>query len=130
VRVNFNYFISQAVFAYILDAVDLVATDGWKLLPQYRFEEATGLWTHVGGVVEPPLSLRDIRYENGRLRHPSHGRRQEPETSLARYLEEARAIVDQPPPVPAGTPRHDLSADFEALRWFWLPEEVTAAARA
>src|SRR5438105_5320386 len=41
VRVNFNYFISDAVFEYILEAVDLVATDGWKLLPQYDFDEAT-----------------------------------------------------------------------------------------
>jgi selenocysteine lyase/cysteine desulfurase len=130
IRVNFNYFISEAVFSYILDAVDLVATGGWRLLPQYRFEEATGLWTHVGGVVEPPLSLRDIHYDAGRMRHASHGRRQEPESSLGRYLEEARAIVDRPPPVPEGAPPHELSDDFEALRWFWLPEEVAAASRA
>ena len=42
VRVNFNYFISEAVFAFILDAVELVASDGWRLLPHYRFEPATG----------------------------------------------------------------------------------------
>jgi hypothetical protein len=129
--VNFNYFISEAVFSYILDAVDLVATDGWRLLPQYRFEEATGLWTHVGGVVEPPLSLRDIHYDAGQMRHPSHGRRQEPESSLARYLADARAIVDRPPVVSeGGPPAHQLSEDFEALRWFWLPEEIATAARA
>src|SRR5450759_3034611 len=54
VRVNFNYFISEAVFAYILDAVDLVASDGWRLLPQYRFDPVSGLWGHRGGAVEPP----------------------------------------------------------------------------
>ncbi len=32
VRVNFNYFISEAVFEFLLDAVDLVARDGWRLL--------------------------------------------------------------------------------------------------
>ena len=37
VRVNFNYFISEAVFQYIVGAVDLVAAEGWKLLPYYRF---------------------------------------------------------------------------------------------
>ena len=42
VRVNFNYFISEAVFAFILEAVELVASDGWRLLPHYRFEPATG----------------------------------------------------------------------------------------
>ena len=33
VRVNFNYFIAEAVFEFILEAVHLVATHGWKLLP-------------------------------------------------------------------------------------------------
>ena len=36
VRVNFNYFISEAVFEFILDAVDLVATDGWRLARRLR----------------------------------------------------------------------------------------------
>ena len=49
VRVNFNYFISEAVFDYLLEAVELVATDGWRLLPQYRFEPASGLWRHAAG---------------------------------------------------------------------------------
>ena len=31
VRVNFNYFISEPVFQYIVDAVRLVARDGWRL---------------------------------------------------------------------------------------------------
>ena len=38
VRVNFNYFISETVFRYILEAVELVARHGWRLLPQYRFD--------------------------------------------------------------------------------------------
>ena len=42
VRVNFNYFISEAVFRFILDAVDLVATDGWRLLPEYAFDPGDG----------------------------------------------------------------------------------------
>src|SRR5690242_8562324 len=44
VRVSFNYFISDAVFRYILDAVHFVATHGWSLLPEYRFDPYTGLW--------------------------------------------------------------------------------------
>jgi len=31
VRVNFNYFISEMVFEFILDAVDLVATEGLEV---------------------------------------------------------------------------------------------------
>ena len=30
-RVNFNYFISEAVFDFVVEAVDLVAREGWRL---------------------------------------------------------------------------------------------------
>ena len=124
VRVNFNYFISESVFEFILEAVRLVATDGWRLLPNYRFEPASGLWRHGGGLAEPPLSLHDIRYVEGRMSWPEH-RRHEPEERLADYLAEARAILAIPPR-PAEPPAPpDVDADFEALRWFALPHEVT-----
>jgi len=125
VRVNFNYFLSETVVDYILDAVDLAATDAWRLLPQYRFEPATGLWRHVRGQGEPPMSLHDIDYSRGAMRYVPHSRR-EPESALAGYLSEARAILaDQPDDRPVAP--HDLTDDVEALRWFWLPEEITAA---
>jgi selenocysteine lyase/cysteine desulfurase len=127
VRVNFNYFLDEAVFDYVLQAVDLVADEGWRLLPQYRFDQATGLWHHVGGQVEPPMSLHDIDYAAGRMRYPTHDRH-ETEAALSGYLAEARRILAAQPdgrPVDA----HRLTDDFEALRWFWLPEEVGRAGR-
>ncbi len=124
VRVNFNYFISEAVFAYVLDAVDLVAAEGWRLLPEYRFDPATGLWSHRGGVVEPPLSLGAIRYDDGSMRYAAH-RHREPEASLAEYLAEARRILAEPTSTAAGVDGPlDVGTDFEQLRWFWLPAEV------
>ncbi len=130
VRVNFNYFISETVFELVLDAVDLVASGGWRLLPQYRFEPATGRWQHRGGTTEPPLSLGDVRYEGGVMRYAAH-RHREPESRLADYLAEARAILADPPtPAGIGGPL-DVGPDFEHLRWFWLPaeaaEEIAAA---
>jgi selenocysteine lyase/cysteine desulfurase len=123
VRVNFNYFISEAVFAFILDAVELVAAEGWRLLPEYRFDPVTGLWTHAAGPPEPPLSLRDIGHPGAGPARLAH-RHREPETALARYLEEARRILAAPrdPAAPV-----ELGPDFEHLRWFWLPHEVDAA---
>jgi hypothetical protein len=123
VRVNFNYFISEAVFEFILDAVDLVASDGWRLLPEYHFDAATGLWRHAGGTVEPPLSLDGIRYVDGAMRYAAH-RHRAPESVLPGYLEEARRILAAPrrhaaEPAPAG-----VGPDFEELRWFWLPMEI------
>ena len=45
-RINFNYFISDTVADYLIDAVDLIATDGHRLLADYRFDPHTGLWRH------------------------------------------------------------------------------------
>jgi len=130
VRVNFNYFISEAVFEFILSAVDLVVAKEWRLLPQYAFEPATGLWQHAGGTVEPPLSLDDVRYDRGRMSYQAH-RHREPESRLPDYLAEARALFASPPaPLPAaveGSAALEVGPDFDSLRWFWLPHEVAAA---
>ena len=125
VRVNFNYFISEAVFAFILDAVDLVASEGWRLLPDYRFEPATGLWQHRAGRPEAPLSLHDVSYADGHMTYPSH-RHREPESRLAAYLDEARRILAAPPRALDGPSVEEeaVGPDFEALRWFLLPEDV------
>ena len=124
VRVNFNYFLTETVFGYILDAVDLVATEGWRLLPRYRFDPPSGMWRHVEGQPEPPMSLRDVRYESGGMRFEGH-RHREPGSRLAGYLEEARALLAEPPAA-AKEQALDVGGDFEDLRWFWLPQEVAA----
>ncbi len=41
VRVNFNYFVSEPVFEFILEAVELVAAEGWRMLPNRRSACAT-----------------------------------------------------------------------------------------
>jgi selenocysteine lyase/cysteine desulfurase len=125
VRVNFNYFISEEVFRYIIEAVHLVAQHGHKLLHHYRFDPPTGLWLNQDGVAEPPLSLHDLDYSDGSLSWPAH-RMTEPETRLDEYLKIARHIFEE-----AGhehieeTPPPEVSADFEHLRWFPLPGERT-----
>ncbi|WP_426507945.1 aminotransferase class V-fold PLP-dependent enzyme [Dactylosporangium sp. McL0621] len=119
VRVSFNYFISETVFRYIVEAVHLVATHGWALLPQYRFDPYTGLWKHRDGVVEPPLRLSQLSYsEEGELTWPSRHERA-PETDLSGYLRYARELCES---LPAAVESDGVvSANFEALRWFDLP---------
>jgi len=123
IRVNFNYFVSETVFEFILDAVDLVAADGWRLVPEYRFDPATGLWRHAGGTAEPPLSLRDVRYEGGAMRYAAH-RHRAPDSALPGYLDEARRILAGPRQTVAEPPPAAVGPDFEDLRWFWLPHEI------
>ncbi|WP_432831661.1 aminotransferase class V-fold PLP-dependent enzyme [Dactylosporangium sp. CA-092794] len=122
VRVSFNYFISETVFRYIVDAVHLVATHGWALLPQYHFDPQTGLWRHRAGLVEPPLRLSQLTYTaDGELTWPSRPSQHEraPESDLSGYLRYARELCDSLPPVEQ--PDGVVSPNFEALRWFDLP---------
>ena len=121
VRVNFNYFISEAVFSYIVEAVRLVAKDGWRLLGDYRFEPRTGLWRHHLGPAEPPLRLSQVTYDaQGVMRYPRHQDRA-PESELHRYLAEALATLEAATPACDEPADGQLSADFEHLRWFDLP---------
>lgn len=123
VRVNFNYFVSEAVFAYVVSAVVLVADHGWKLMPQYRFDQATGRWHHRNGPVEPPLRLSQVGYDaDGRLVYPEH-RDRAPESDLTGYLSFAHEYLESLPDDlgPAASATDGLSADFSALQWFDLP---------
>jgi selenocysteine lyase/cysteine desulfurase len=120
VRVNFNYFLSEEVFTYIVEAVNLTASLAHRLLPAYWFEPETGLWRHRRGVAEPPMSLHDIHYEHGMPVLPQSLDRA-PLAVLPEYLEQARAVLAALPEPEPSAPVGQVSADFEALRWFPLP---------
>jgi selenocysteine lyase/cysteine desulfurase len=103
-RFSFNYFFGDAVFEYILDAVHLVADEGWKLLPLYSFDPVTGLWEHTAGA-GGELTGRSL-----------------PESALAAQLADARRIIGAAgarPPRPPADPQ--LPAELERNRWFPLP---------
>ncbi|MGZ6746249.1 MAG: aminotransferase class V-fold PLP-dependent enzyme [Nocardioides sp.] len=120
VRVNFNYFVSDAVVDYLVEAVRLVARDGWRLLEDYRFDIVTGMWRHRAGVVTPPLSLHDISYAGGVASMPTN-RHTGGEELLAEHLREGAALLAAATgPDLSGHPAN-VSADFEHLRWFDLP---------
>jgi selenocysteine lyase/cysteine desulfurase len=122
IRVNFNYFISEAVFEFILEAVHIAARDGWRLLDAYDFSAKTGLWRHREGQSKAALSLDDVHYGADGLAYPQH-RTFADESELPNYLVEARRILGAARPgrramVAAPT------EDFEQLRWFPLPGEL------
>jgi hypothetical protein len=129
VRVNFNYFISDTVRDYLIDAVDLIAERGHLLLADYTFDPHTGLWRHRAQTARS-VRVPDLRrvpyepvagYDGTRLG----------EDALADHLDQARRLL-------AGRTDKDeggstgrtgtyeggptgLPPDFEALRWFVLP---------
>jgi selenocysteine lyase/cysteine desulfurase len=123
VRVNFNYFITDETFDYIVQAVDLLATEGWRLLPWYRFEPATGLWRHRNGETVPPASLLDVSYATGAMTYP-HIRQQAPPGALALHLKAAHALIQTGAPSSSVGDAPATTDDFEHLRWFPYPSEV------
>jgi selenocysteine lyase/cysteine desulfurase len=122
VRVNFNYFLSDAVADYMIEAVRLVARDGWRLLADYRFEPASGRWTHRNGLVEPPLRLGDVKYDAAGI-HPPTARCTGGEDLLGRQLREGASILRTAPEADLTSPT-EVSDEFERLRWFDLPDSA------
>ena len=93
VRVNFNYFLSDTVADYVVDAVRLVARDGWRLLGDYLFDPLTGRWRHRDGLVEPPIRLGDVEYaDDGSMVVPRSDARGG-EDLLAQHLRDGAAIL-------------------------------------
>ena len=124
-RVNFNYFISDREFTYIVAAVELVALYGWLLLPDYRYDPRNGMWTHVDGAPLATRGLSQLSFDGGRMSYPSRHARL-PEDVLASHMEDAVRILRE-----ARTRRPDpdladpeLPEHIEDLRWFVTPGEI------
>ena len=121
-RINFNYFITDTVRDYLIEAVDLLARYGTRLLPLYRFEPATGLWSHRSPVPTRPLGLAEACFAaadpaaSAPVEQPTAG-----EHVLAEQLSAARRLFGTLPAEPAPETAGLLHAEFEALRWFPLP---------
>ncbi len=87
-RLNFNYFILEEEFNFLLDAVEFIAEFGARFVSQYEFDWHSGTWRHPRDVAPPDV------WENFDL----HTRSDPPVTRhepppYDRYLEEARALA-------------------------------------
>jgi hypothetical protein len=122
VRVSFNYFISDAAADFLVDAVDLLADHGHRLLGDYRFDPHSGRWRHRLAPPDPvpPLSeLLDGRA--GPDPRPGAG-----EDALAGYLRQARALLGAAGPfAPVAGPSW-LPPELERLRDFHLPGDAAS----
>jgi hypothetical protein len=124
-RVNFNYFVSDVVVDYVVDAVHLLANEGVRLLPLYRFDPFTGLWHHRETRSRPPISLYDVSYAGGAMEFRAQ-RASAAERILGEQLEQAAELIASL----AAEPQRDVVEDpvlpesFECLRWFPLPGEA------
>ncbi len=128
VRINFTWFLTDAVADFLIDAVRMIARDGWRLVDDYTFEPATGRWVHRDGRVPPPMSLREVSFSGGEVTWP-HRRQQVTDEQLDGVLADAARILAAAGPHPGDVEVVSLSPEAEALRWFPLPGEVGAGSR-
>jgi len=56
-RVSFSYALDEETFDYLVEAVALIAEFGYRLLPDYEVDPATGLWQHRRAPAEPPVRI-------------------------------------------------------------------------
>jgi len=118
-RINFNYFIEEETFEYIVSAVELVAEHGWKLLSYYQFDEDKNSWLYQGHQTELPTKLSDAS--------GLHCAYEMPDTasvnSLQQYLKAGEDVLCM---------QHDdlctykvkFSQASENSRWFLLPGDI------
>jgi selenocysteine lyase/cysteine desulfurase len=119
-RVSLSFAMSDTVVDYVIDAVHLVALHGVRLLPDYRFDPASGLWSHRDAP-PPAVSLDGLAYDaSGRLAGWAGGPGGLGEDKLDDYLAAGRTILSgRADPVAGRAGR--VSPEFDRLRWFELP---------
>ncbi|MFS8184908.1 aminotransferase class V-fold PLP-dependent enzyme [Pseudovibrio denitrificans] len=121
IRLNFNYFIDEETFEYLVRAIELVAEHGWKLLPFYRFDPNGAVWRYQNHKAELAASLETLDFTAMPAPAPKSDRPSLSETMEAAEAEllrthgaEQRYNVVQPEKV-------------EELRWFVRPQDVAVA---
>ncbi|MDM3870694.1 aminotransferase class V-fold PLP-dependent enzyme [Porticoccus sp. W117] len=128
VRMNFNYFIDEETFEYLVRAVELVAEHGYKLMPYYRFDESHGVWLYQNRRMPISVSLEDISYQSGEFSIAANplGKEEEP---LGHFLSMAEQEL-QKVARDGETYTLELPESAEKLRWFALPQDELEAATA
>jgi hypothetical protein len=131
-RLSFSFYLSEAEFDDLVQAVHLVAGHGARLLPDYRFDPRSGLWRHRRAPLPPAGLSWIVDDREGRLGCPEAAADRVPEGALDGYLRTARQILAaRPDPDPAGErPFPALSGPLERLRWFELPPSCLDGAAA
>ena len=113
-RITFAYFMSEAVVDFLVEAVDLVATYGHRLLGDYLFDPRSGHWRHRRAAAPAVVPVEDLLFA------PAPVTDHLGEDVLPAYLDRARALLAARPDDLDDRPS-GLPPDLEALREFHLP---------
>lgn len=130
-RISLPYFISDSELAFVMEAVKMVATEGWKLLPQYVVDLDTGEWRHHTNAISKDRKwLGSIRYVDGKMTM-NERRVSGPGLFPQNYsecLQTARNLFNRARKTAMRHPHADQSVRFDTrcdkLRWFITQQEA------
>lgn len=130
-RLSLPYFINDGELAFIMEAVKMVATEGWKLLPQYVVDLNSGEWRHhTHSMCKERKWLGNIRYVDGKMTMNDRrisGPAQCPQ-SYSECLQTARNLFNRARRMANRNTYPDQGIQFDAraekLRWFMLQQEA------
>lgn len=130
-RISLPYFMSEPEVAFVMEALKMVATEGWKLLPQYMMVPETGEWRHhTNSLCKDRKWLSSIRYIDGKMttnERKISGPGVFPQT-YQDCLQTARNLFNRARKTAHRTPLSDPGVVFDErsgrLRWFMLPNEA------
>lgn len=133
VRVSLPFYASPATIDFVAKAVGFVATHGFKLLPLYTTDAASGEYRHVNARTPKRSWLGGISYESGKMAYdrvpnpPSSG---EPDYEAILKTAEAHVRVAEGEFRRNGAASGDpVPPDAASLRWFLLPSEALTLLR-
>lgn len=122
---------SDAEVGFVMEALKMVATEGWKLLPQYVMIPETGEWRHhTNSMCKDRKWLGAIRYVDGKMtmnERKISGPGVFPQT-YQDCLQTARNLFNRSRKTAHRNPLPDQGIVFDdrsnRLRWFVLPSEA------
>jgi len=119
-RVSLHYVMDDIEADYILDAIEFVADQGYRFLPQYNFDVHTGAWLHKADCVCLEGFSLDAALDCGayQSRALSEGERK---LLYSAYLHEANTLAGELANEQAPE-EHSLDAELETLKFFSVPE--------
>ncbi|XP_013191411.2 uncharacterized protein LOC106135602 isoform X2 [Amyelois transitella] len=130
-RVSLPFFMSDAEVAFVLEALKMVATEGWKIMPQYVINPETGQWRHhTCSVLRDRKSLYSLKFNDGKI--SAHERRVSgpgifPQT-YTECLQTARNLFNRARKLAmkcsTAEPEVSFNPRIDYLRWFMLPKEA------
>jgi len=129
VRLNFNYFISEAEFHYLLDAICLIASDGWRLLPHYTLDPGTGMWRYHGVSPQLPVDLDAFDFLEA---CPRADTPPDSEPDYRQLIADARDILAKACKTERTTAASDSPRRIERNdpeRWFTIAEDLPGQTR-